>query len=341
MACVDIIMPLYNKAYCVERSIRSIQYQTFTDWKLIIVNDGSTDNSAETVRKIEDPRIELLHQSNKGPGAARNRGIAHATSRFVAFLDADDEWYPWYLANALDAIQNNDVALVATTYYEWPKKVDTTRLWAKRKVYTGRYSLTATEDPAWADFLLCFLHVGNSLIYTEVAKKYDGFYAEHNCRYSEDTTFFMRVGINECFLIIGPPAVRHHREDSDLSNTADFPLAPFLIDPEVVLRYCPADKRNFMCKVLDHFALRTAQSKARHGFKKDAIALLKRFPGVASYRWMYYQCLVVIALSRWFPYWVRIRCALGPRIRLFIKSLAWKLHIIPRIPEVQEQEKYT
>ncbi|MHC4882564.1 MAG: glycosyltransferase family 2 protein, partial [Planctomycetota bacterium] len=101
MAIVDIIIPLYNKAETVTRAVQSILEQTVTDWCLIIVDDGSTDNSLQNVRQFADPRIQIIEQENRGPGSARNRGIQEATATYIAFLDADDQWYPYCLENAL------------------------------------------------------------------------------------------------------------------------------------------------------------------------------------------------------------------------------------------------
>jgi glycosyltransferase involved in cell wall biosynthesis len=90
-------MPLYNKEREVERAIRSVFAQTFNDYELIVVNDGSTDKGPEMVSKINDPRIRIIHQQNGGVSAARNRGIEEARSDLIAFLDADDEWLPNFL----------------------------------------------------------------------------------------------------------------------------------------------------------------------------------------------------------------------------------------------------
>ena len=338
MATVDIVMALYNKAATVGRAVRSIQTQTYRDWRLIVVDDGSTDNGADIVRAIADERIELVRQENQGPGAARNAGIALAQAEWLAFLDSDDEWHPWYLTNALQAVENSDAALVATMYYEWPKQMDMTRYWARRGVRCGEYALQGDEDGQWAESLLLFLHVGNSMVRTETARNYDGFYAEKRCVRGEDTTFFMRVGINEKFKIVGPPAVVHHREASGLSHTEDFPLQPLLEDPEIVLRYCPPPKRELMMKVMDRLALRTVHNWARHGFKTRATDLLARFPDAKRYRGAYYRCRYEIALSRWFPYWVRFKCFVGPPTRLFLKSLAWRLRLRPRIPKVSQDQ---
>ena len=93
------VIPLYNKAPHVARSVGSVLNQTFGDFELIIVDDASTDSSIEEVKKFNDPRICLLHREKPGPGgyAARNLGIKEAKGQWIAFLDADDEWYSNHL----------------------------------------------------------------------------------------------------------------------------------------------------------------------------------------------------------------------------------------------------
>ena len=94
---ISIVVPLYNKEHEVERSIRSVLAQTVDDYELIVVNDGSTDKGPKIAGKIKDPRIRIIHQSNGGVSAARNRGIEEVKSDLIAFLDADDEWLPDFL----------------------------------------------------------------------------------------------------------------------------------------------------------------------------------------------------------------------------------------------------
>lgn len=95
---ISIIIPLYNKAAQIEATLRGVFRQTFADFEVIIVNDGSTDNSAEIAGSIKDNRIRIINQENAGVSAARNRGRAEAKGEFVAFLDADDQWDKDYLA---------------------------------------------------------------------------------------------------------------------------------------------------------------------------------------------------------------------------------------------------
>lgn len=102
LPAVSVIMPIHNRARQVGRAIESVQAQTFTDWELIAVDDGSTDDSAAVVASYGDPRIQLLRlPQNRGGNAARNRGIDEARAPLLAFLDSDDLFLPMKLAEAV------------------------------------------------------------------------------------------------------------------------------------------------------------------------------------------------------------------------------------------------
>ncbi len=98
----SVVVPVYNKAPCLDRSIKSVLAQTFTDFELLLVDDASTDESLNEIRKFSDRRIRMLHRDVPGPGgyAARNLGVAESRAKWVAFLDADDEWF----SNHLDVL---------------------------------------------------------------------------------------------------------------------------------------------------------------------------------------------------------------------------------------------
>ena len=306
MALVDIVMPLYNKAATVARSIESIRHQELTDWHLIVVNDGSTDGGAQIVREIQDDRIEIISQENQGPGAARNAGIGRAEGKYLAFLDADDEWYPWYLANGVKALEENEVGFVVSMYYEWPRGEDMTDYWARRNVPVGRYDIQGDEDPVWVDDVRKVVLAWNTMMRRELAEKYNGFYEKDHCVSGEDTIFFIRLVFGESFMIIGPAAVRYHLESSKLGyHSGNSPaVPPYLIDPKSVLDYCEASKRKLMQQFLDHAAVGIARRLARRGRKAEALELLARYPGAAAFEAQYRWCRRDITLSRCLPYWI-------------------------------------
>lgn len=108
---VSIIMPAYNVETYIVESIRSICDQKYTDWELIVVDDGSDDETFKKAKAIAqvDSRVEVIHQENKGVSAARNRGIKEAKGEFISFLDADDLWENDFLSEMIKAIEYSRV----------------------------------------------------------------------------------------------------------------------------------------------------------------------------------------------------------------------------------------
>ncbi|HMA53239.1 MAG TPA: glycosyltransferase family A protein, partial [Acidobacteriota bacterium] len=114
---VTVVIPLYNKAPYIAAAVRSVLAQTFTDFEVIVVDDGSLDDGAEVVDRFDDPRLRLVRQENQGESAARNKGVTLAASELLAFLDADDEWTPSHLEVLLRlADRFPGAGLLATAY---------------------------------------------------------------------------------------------------------------------------------------------------------------------------------------------------------------------------------
>lgn len=116
-------MPLYNKAPYVRKAVENVVGQTYRDWELIVVDDGSTDGGGDIVTAIADPRIRLVRQENAGVSAARNRGVALSgeaafRSPYICFLDADDWWEPTFLEEMAALIERHpDAGIYGTSYW--------------------------------------------------------------------------------------------------------------------------------------------------------------------------------------------------------------------------------
>lgn len=113
----SVIIPLYNKGEFIVKNVQSVLQQSFSDFELIVVNDGSTDNGPELLKDIEDSRFILINKENGGVSSARNVGISKASGEWITFMDADDIMYPFALETYENVMQYHpgyDVIVAAT-----------------------------------------------------------------------------------------------------------------------------------------------------------------------------------------------------------------------------------
>lgn len=113
----SIIMPTYNREKTIGRAIKSVLNQSYKNWELIVVDDGSTDNTNDEINKIKDSRLKYFFQENKGRSSARNSGISLSSGDFICFLDSDDKYYPHHLKVLYSNIcSNGKIALYHTRH---------------------------------------------------------------------------------------------------------------------------------------------------------------------------------------------------------------------------------
>ncbi len=191
---ISVIMPLYNKRPYVRRAIESIQQQTFTDWELIIVDDGSTDGSMAEI-PLDDKRIRLLQQENAGPATARNQGIKIAQGKFVTFLDADDYYYPQKLEEEMVLLLKEQKAKWMISAFDLEKHNDIT--------LHGFYDIDGNEletqilivDNALCELSVKGIHINGLCIDRNLLVHLGGFNEEMRC--FEITELMIRCALEQ------------------------------------------------------------------------------------------------------------------------------------------------
>ena len=120
----SVVIPLYNKELSIGNTIQSVLNQTYQDFEIVVINDGSTDKSLKVVEKINDPRISIINKANGGVSSARNRGIKESNFEWIAFLDGDDLWMENHLKILKDMIEAHPTDKVFTTSFEFSDSSD-------------------------------------------------------------------------------------------------------------------------------------------------------------------------------------------------------------------------
>lgn len=114
---ISIVIPVYNAAKCITDTIRSVMSQTWKNWELLLVDDGSTDSSAEIIQEFLNDQIKLIRlEGGRSAALARNRGVQESKGRYLAFLDADDLWNPEKLEQQIEFMREREIAFSFTGY---------------------------------------------------------------------------------------------------------------------------------------------------------------------------------------------------------------------------------
>ncbi len=132
---ISVIIPTYNRRQTLRRAVESVLNQTFRDFELIVVDDGSSDGTHEDWQSC--PNVTYLKQSHGGVSKARNAGIVNSRSQFIAFLDSDDEWKPEKLARQLHFFETHPDSLISQTEEIWIRRGKRVNPMKKHKKYGG------------------------------------------------------------------------------------------------------------------------------------------------------------------------------------------------------------
>jgi len=222
----SIIMPVYNHAAYIDEAIRSVRDQTFEDWELIVVDDGSTDGSADIARRHAeaDARITVLRQANAGAPAARNAAARRARADWLAFLDSDDLWY----ADALETYARKIAELPDAQFiYGYRDRLNAdgsvTRL-------TGQFQEAPTGPKEL--FGRMFISVIVACLSKSLFQRAGGF--DEGLRGCEDYELFLRLGLDVRFYPIGRSVALRRRHESNVSARSGFSR---FLEAEVLRRF--------------------------------------------------------------------------------------------------------
>jgi glycosyltransferase involved in cell wall biosynthesis len=213
----SVVIPVYNSVNFVSATLESVLSQTFTDFETIIVNDGSTDGTRNVLEQYAD-HFRVIHQKNRGPGAARNRGIREASGRYVAFLDSDDLWFPWTLevfAQALSRYADPAWVIGQPVRFSDPVTLRDVRCDTSHVVwYDDFYALLEEEHHK--------VYIGSnvSVCRTDALRTAGGFVEGE--RNAEDTDLIMRTGRMPGFVrILSPVTVAYRQHEHSLTGSLE------------------------------------------------------------------------------------------------------------------------
>ena len=149
----SVIIPLYNKEKYIQNTLQSVLNQTFENFEVIIVDDGSTDDGPEKVGLISDCRIRFIRKENGGVSSARNRGIAEARGEYIAFLDADDEWRPHALKTFYDFLSTHDCQWAVSGYTRRYKGREKDLIFSKTQIVPDALEALAAGMLIWTPYV--------------------------------------------------------------------------------------------------------------------------------------------------------------------------------------------
>ncbi|RUT02707.1 glycosyl transferase [Dulcicalothrix desertica PCC 7102] len=228
---ITVIIPAYNAEKTILETIKSIQEQTFSNFEIIVINDGSTDDTQLVLEKIKEPRLKIISSQNEGVSAARNKGIKAAQSEYIAFIDADDLWTNDKLELQLAAIKANpDIGVV----YSWTSQMDETG----KKFHSG--ARVFIEGNVYQDLLIVnFLENGSTpLMRKECVDEIGGFNV--NLKYGEDWEFYIRLAAKYKFAVIPKQQVFYRQSPSSATSKVAVMEQNLLMTLEIIYQSVPS-----------------------------------------------------------------------------------------------------
>ena len=214
MPLFSTVIPVFNRAELIRPTLDSVLAQEFADQEVIVVDDGSTDDTLKTLASYGG-RVRVLQQKNSGPAVARNRGIAEATGKYITILDSDDLWFPWTLATYAEAIATDDApAFLAGAPAVFTDESEV-RAIQRAPLKAERFPDYLASGNAWRWF-----SASSFVLRAEAVRAVGGFSTEWIN--SDDADLALRLGQASGFVDIQAPATFAYRDHAgSLKSKAD------------------------------------------------------------------------------------------------------------------------
>ena len=218
MPKVSVIIPVFNASKYICQAVDSVLTQTYKDFEIIVVDDGSTDHTAEALKKYGD-RIKYLHQDNAGPTVARNNGINKTSGEYIAFLDADDLWYPENLKQKVSFLKTHCPVPAVCSDFEVFGGVSHPSSFNSRGLFRDRKRGEAFIIPDTLALLIgqAFMF-SSTAVFTRASFDKYGFFETGS---SEDYDLFLRMALGGDLGCINEVLVRKRDHEQNISKAAD------------------------------------------------------------------------------------------------------------------------
>ena len=240
MPFFTVIIPVYNKEKFIENTIKSVLQQSFSDFELILVNDGSTDNSILKIENFSDSRITFYTKENGGASSARNFGLEKAKAKFITFLDADDYWYPDFLqemASSIEEFPNHKIFSAAI-------EVESDKV-----VFPSQYSIKKSSEREIVDYFVASMKT--TIICTSCAvfeksvfEKVGHFDTE--IKSGQDTDMWIRMGLEFPVVFSWKILARYVYDPNSLSRNKEYSNKNFNFDKFYALEKTHPNLKRFI-----------------------------------------------------------------------------------------------
>ncbi|MEX2411068.1 MAG: glycosyltransferase family A protein [Candidatus Paceibacterota bacterium] len=310
----SIIIPLYNKSGFISRALDSVLHQSFTDFEVIVINDGSTDGSEKTVEKKYGSKVKLVHQKNQGVSAARNTGIQLAQRDYISFLDADDIWHSDYLSFVHQAIIAKDYPGIIGTDFKRFKSFERLTDPELDNIMGGSEPILKTYTIA--DFFN--QAINHTLTFTSAIVIKRSFFEKNAgfdplLRLGEDLDFWFRAILYYKELIfLQNKLVYYSREDFSAATKKNYLLEQTLIPKIITDDYFPLSEINNPKDLLAFKAFRIKWICLRlpptYRLKENQASIKRLIPKLGNrffvFKWVYFLPFRILnlAFTRKYPY---------------------------------------